>query len=388
MSQKTAEEYLDAVRLEYFRGNRETKAKILDGLCEVFGYHRKSAVRALNDPRRYVPEVEQKPRGRKSVYKDDATFCEALRRLWFATEQMCVVNFQVAIPDWLPAFEAEYEVEETCREKLLKVSAATAGRILEPSKLRTKRRGGTKPGSLLRTEIPIRTDFWDVTCPGYMEADTVAHCGGSMSGEFMWSLTLTDIDTTWTENRAVWHKLAPLVRDAIIDIETKLPFPILGFDSDNGGEFINRALVHYFAGKFIPFTRSREYHKNDNAHVEQKNNTHVRELLGYDRIDVEAVIPMMNELYANEVSLLKNHFYPSLKLERKERVMSRIKRHYKRPKTPYQRVLESPHVAEEKKQQLREIHSLLNPIELKRTIHRKLRAIMHIVHEAHRAQAA
>lgn len=389
MSKKAKKEYVEAVRVRYLNGNREEKGRILEELCQVCGIHRKYAIELLNS--RLNREERRKKRlgkrGRKSKYRYPE-FEFALKKLWFWTDQMCSINFKAAIPDWLPSFKQEYPVSDVVQEHLLTISAPTIGRILEPSKSRTKNRGGTKPGSLLRTEIPIRTDFWDVTCPGYMEADTVAHCGGSMSGEFAWTLTLTDIDTTWTEIRAVWHKLAINVKDAICDVERYLPFPILAFDSDNGGEFINKCLVHYFAGKFIPFTRSREYRKNDNAHVEQKNYTHVRQLLGYDRIDCQAVIPLLNDLFSNEVSLLKNHFCPSLKLEEKIRIKSQLRRKYLPPKTPYRRVLESPHIPKEKKEELEKIHASLNPITLQRNIKSKLTAIFRIVKDEHLKQKA
>ena len=384
MSQSSKKEYLEAIRSRYQRGNRKEKGVILDEFCAVSGLHRKHAIRALGrKPKEGLSRFLKGPRrGRKPKYQY-FELTNALRKLWFDTDQMCSVNFKAAIPEWLPCFVEEYPLSERAVQDMLSISAATIGRILEPSKARTKKRGGTKPGSLLRTEIPIRTDYWDVTCPGFMEADTVAHCGGSMSGEFAWSLTLTDIDTTWTEVRIIWNKLAVHVRDSVEDIEKGLPFKLLGFDSDNGGEFINKCLVHYFAKRFIPFTRSREYHKNDNAHVEQKNFTHVRQILGYNRIDCQAVVPLINELLKNEVSLLKNHFYPSLKLEEKMRLKSKIRRRYSPPKTPYQRVLESPHVSGETKRELSILHSTLNPIKLQRTIKIKLAAIFRIIKDEH-----
>lgn len=283
MSMKGRQEYINSVRLRYYRSSREEQGIILDELCAVTGYHRKSAIRAIGrveadaaERHRRAPWLRKaawQKRGRRGTYNNDPECCSALKGLWFETDQMCAPNFKEAIPVWLPFYEEEHGVSPSTHKKLLTMSASTIGRILEPSKCRTKRRCGTKPGSLLRTEIPIRTDVWDITCPGYLEADTVAHCGGSMSGEFAWTLTLTDIDTGWTECRCVWHKLATNVRDAIEDVEKILPFKVLAFDSDNGSEFINHCLVHFFGGKFIPFTRSREYHKNDNCHVEQKNYT-------------------------------------------------------------------------------------------------------------------
>jgi hypothetical protein len=393
MSKQAKIQYLEAVRIRYLNSNRTDKSLILRELCEVCGYHRKHAIRALNEGiwRIERDRCRDRPKGkpgRKAQYANDYSFCTALKGLWLITDQMCAPNLKSAIPEWLPAWKEERSVSAEVESKLLQVSAPTIGRILQPSKYRTKKRGGTKPGSLLRTEIPIRTNFWEVDGPGFMEGDTVAHCGGSMSGEFAWTLTVTDIDTTWTENRAVWNKLAVGVRDGIQDIELHLPFLLRAFDSDNGAEFINHALVHYFSGKFVQFTRSREYHKNDNAHVEQKNWSHPRQLWGELRIDCPAAIALMNDLYRNEWSLLRNHFYPCLKLEEKYRIQSRVRRRYLAPQTPYQRVLASPKISEEKKQELRTLHSSLNPIKLKRTVDEKARKIIAIIRQAHLATLA
>lgn len=399
MSMRGRKEYIDTVRLRYLRGSKGEQKKILDELCAITGYHRKAAIRRLNqinikDAERYKRAPWVKPsrkerRGRKSIYKSDPVFCGVLKALWFATDQMCAVNLKEAIPRWLPHYETEHAtLSELVEQKLLKVSAATIGRVLLPSKCRTRRRCGTKPGSMLRTQIPIRTDYWEVDRPGYIESDTVAHCGGSMSGEFAWTVTLTDIDTTWTEIRSVWHKIAISVRDAIDDVINCLPFPVLGFDTDNGAEFINHALVHYFSGKFVSFTRSREYHKNDQAHVEQKNYTHARHILGYDRIDCPQAIPILNNLLRKEVSQLRNHFYPCLKLKEKYRLKSRVKRVYEKPVTPYDRVMASAHVPEEKKEALRAQHEQLNPFVLKRAIEKQLKLIWSLVKDFELKQKA
>ena len=199
---------------------------------------------------------------------------------------MCSKNLKDALPKWMPYLEQVYGVfNADIRTRLLSVSASTIDRILKPHKYLGRGRCGTKPGTLLRSEIPISTSCWDTAEPGFLEGDTVAHCGGSLLGEFVWSLTATDICTTWTEVRPVWHKGTIAVVEAIEDLERALPFPMQGWDCDNGGEFINRTLVRHFADKRVAFTRSRAYHKNDNAHVEQRNYTHVRQLLGYGRID-------------------------------------------------------------------------------------------------------
>lgn len=222
-----------------------------------------------------------------------------------------------------------------------------------------------------------------VTHCGFLEADTVAHCGNSLSGDFVWSLTMTDILSTWTENRAVWNKGAEGVFKAVNDVEKNLPFPILGFDCDNGSEFLNHHFLRYFTQRkdkpSVQFTRSRPYHKNDNAHVEQKNWTHVRHLLGYDRFDKPQLVNLINDLYKNEWSQYQNHFCPTMKLIEKKKVNSRYYKRYDKPQTPYQRLLASGQLSKEKQDQLQVIHQTLNPFALKRDIELKLKRIFQSV---------
>ncbi|MCX7120855.1 MAG: hypothetical protein NTZ67_03645 [Gammaproteobacteria bacterium] len=230
---------------------------------------------------------------------------------------------------------------------------------------------------MLKKRIPIKTDQWDEKQPGFVEADLVAHCGTSLMGDFIWSLTLTDIYSGWTENRAVWNKGATGVVDQIHDIENNLPFEILGFDCDNGSEFLNQYLIRYFQNRpsEVQFTRSRPYHSNDNAHVEQKNWTHVRQLFGYHRIEDKTLLEKMNVLYKNESSLLHNYFYPATKLIDKRRIQSKIKKVHDKPKTPYQRLMTSEHISAVQKEQLTDIYKKLNPFELKKNQEMKLKTI-------------
>jgi len=281
---------------------------------------------------------------------------------------------------WLPFYETRYKaLSGETQQLLLTVSAATIDRLLKPIRVAHGRRGlsGTRPGSLLKNHIPIRTDFWDVSQPGFMEADTVAHCGNSLAGNFVWSLTMTDILTTWTEIRATWNKGAQGVIAQIQDIEIRLPFPLLGFDCDNGSEFLNYHLVRYFTDhpSIQSFTRSRPYRKNDNAHVEQKNWSHVRQLFGYDRLEDQQLVELMNDLYANEWSQYQNHFCPSMKLVEKHRVNSKYIKKYSMPTTPYHRVMASDDISQETKKTLKAVHDRLNPFILKQVIEKKLRVI-------------
>lgn len=375
-----SEVYLDWFRERYQRANRKRKGELLTELCKLANCHRKHGIRLLRRRVRGRPSVSKGKRGRKSEY-GDAVFQKALRRLWLETEQMCSKLLKGAIPEWLPFFERHHGLlDDVTKAKLLKISAPTIDRILKPIRTRYgKSASGTKPGSLLREEIAIQGTSWDTGVPGFVEADTVAHCGSSMEGEFTWSLTLTDINTQWTECRAVWHKGKKGVVAMVNDIEQHLPFELKGFDCDNGGEFINHYLKRYFAenhakrGPFI-FTRSRPYKKNDNAHVEQRNWSHARQLFGRERLDFIDLLEMMNDIYRNEFSLYRNHFCPTMKLNKKVLVKSRYRRHYDLPKTPYQRVIESAFVAPEVKELLREEHKRLDPIELRRKLNSKLKA--------------
>ncbi|MEM8952806.1 MAG: hypothetical protein AAGD22_01520 [Verrucomicrobiota bacterium] len=243
------------------------------------------------------------------------------------------------------------------RQEIKAISAAQIDRLLAPRKARAggKGRCGTKPGTLIETQIPIRTDHWDVTAPGYLEADSVAHCGSSMEGSFIWSVTYTDIYSGWTSLRAVWNKGAAGVVEATRDVEGRLPFDILGFDCDNGSAFLNWHLVSYFTQRpqTVGFTRSRPYHKNDNGHVEQKNWTHVRQLLGYDRLEEPALLERINLIYRDYWEPLHNFFSTSAKLVSKIRHGAKMQRRHDTPQTPCDRLLKSTTLSARTKAALR-----------------------------------
>ena len=368
-----------ALRLRYLNGNRRVKDEILRSLEIVYGYHRKSAIRLLrgelNRRLRGGGSQSRSRAGAKSRYQDPR-FKDALRRLWRECDYMCSKNLKKAIPEWLPFYESAHaEFLPEIRSKLLCVSASTIDRVLKSYKHLGRGRCGTTPGSLLRSEIPISTSCWDIGEPGFLEGDTVAHCGGSLEGEFVWSLTAVDICTTWTEARPVWHKGRIAVVEAIDDIQSALPFPIKAWDCDNGGEFINHTLVKHFGAKNIGFTRSRSYHKNDNAHVEQRNYTHVRHLLGYGRIDNRAIMEPLTEIL-RLWSMLRNHFYPTRKLMQKLYLGSKTKKLYDEPRTPYERVLAHPSVSVKKKTELIACHRALNPVLLRKQIRSAIRLLL------------
>lgn len=371
---------LESFRHRYSQGSREEKGQLLDELCDLHGYSRKYLIQFFN----YLTYKRHLRRGRKAKYHGNELL-EPLKQLWLSTDQMCGKRLKAAIVLWLPGYEETYGLlSSEMKAQLLKISPATIDRLLKPYKTLHKRRGlpGTRPGYLLKTQIPIKTDHWDVTQPGFLEADTVAHCGDCVGGDHVWSITLTDILTGWTEIRATWNKGAEGVVTQIKNIEKMLPFSLKGFDCDNGSEFLNWHLLHYFTEnrkQSVQFTRSRPYKKNDNAHVEQKNWTHVRHLFGYDRFDDPRLVEMMNDLYQNEWSLYQNHFMPTQKLLKKIKVNSKYKRHYAKPKTAYERLLDSPDVADEIKMEKALLHQTLNPFELKQMIEKKLKKIFRYV---------
>jgi hypothetical protein len=247
----------------------------------------------------------------------------------------------------------------------------------------TGRFGGTKPGRLLKHQVPLRTDRWDVTVPGFTEIDLVAHCGESGDGEFGHSLNLTDIHTTWVETRAVLGRGAHAVQQALEEMRQVLPFRLQGIDSDNGSEFLNAHLIRYCQGHRIQFTRGRPYKKDDNAHIEQKNWTHVRRLVGYVRYDTPGAVAALNALYRQELRLFQNLFLPSVKLVRKVRVGARIRRVYDRPQTPFERVEACPEADRAKVAQLAALRAQLDPFALAEAIDQQLSRVYALAH--HRA---
>lgn len=375
--------YLKTQRCHYRRGNRAEKKRILDEFCETHGYHRKAAARLLR--KALISDKDPKKRGKKKTYKPDVLL-EPLKKIWLATDQMCGKRLKRALPLWLPHYEKHHEpLLKEVSAQLLLMSAATIDRLLKAVKVRYgKGLSGTKPGSLLRKHIPINTNQWDSKQVGFMEADTVAHCGTSLMGDFVWSITLTDIYSGWTEMRAAWNKGATGIMEGIQDIETHLPFEIKGFDCDNGSEFLNWHLVRYFTERpenkpSIQFTRSRPYQSNDNAHVEQKNWTHVRQVFGYHRFDNPKLVKLMNDLYANEISILFNFFHPCIKLVDKVRIGSSIKKKYDKAQTPYQRLMTSNCLTLEQKKTLQDKFITLDPFDLQKTIQKKLKLLFKLV---------
>jgi hypothetical protein len=379
MSQSSKIEYLKMMRERYARRpGKRARGALIDEVCAMCGYERKYAIKVLRGKRRGVA-VEGRGGPRRRYEPQEIQ--RVLKTIWLVAEQPCGKRMVAMMALWLPFYEGEHgALAEAARERLLKISASTIDRLLSPCRARLGARGrcGTRPGTLLRTQIPIRTEHWDVQGPGYLEADTVAHGGNSGAGDFCYSLTLTDIFTQWTETRAIWNRGQHAVLERITEVEAVLPFAILGFDSDNGGEFINWHLYRHFSARptVVAFTRSRAYRKNDNAHVEQKNWTHVRQLVGYGRLDQPEQAERLNDLYAKEWGWFRNFFCPVMKHLRTEVEGSRKRRIYDRPQTPFERLKKAPGVDPRKLEELEKLKASLNPFRLKEVIERKLRAVL------------
>jgi hypothetical protein len=359
----------------YARRNREGRVRMLDEFCEQYGYERKYAAKLLADrlPR---PQGANRP-GPEPRYKP---LREVVERIWNYAERLCGKRLEPALELWLPHYEKHYGKLLPSQRKLLgQVSATTLDRMLAACRTQDLRgRCATRPGTLLRQQIPIQGEVWDETRPGFMEADSVAHCGSSLAGDFTWSLVYTCHGSTWTEGRAVWNKGAAGIVEQTRDVEQRLPFDLLGFDCDNGSEWMNWTLIRYLQvrQKPVSVTRSRPYHKDDNAHVEQKNWMWPRQLLGYGRLEDPSAVPLINGLYKEVWGPLHNFFLPSMKLQRKWREGSRWVRRHDRAQTAYQRLLASPQISAQSKRQLRDRFQSLDPFLLAGEVEHRLKGIL------------
>ena len=381
MQNQSKKEYITLLRERYrFTCHKERKL-ILDELCTNLGYHRKHAIRLLNSTSAKGNPQHRSKRGPKHQY-DDPLILEVILDIWRVTNLPCSKRLKAILPLWLPYYEA-LTIPEPILQKLHQISAATIDRLMRPMRAKYHKLGlaTTKPGSIIKKHIPIKTNQWDESVPGFIEADTVAHCGNSTAGMFIYTLNCVDIATGWTEQRAVWGKGERGVKEAIESIEKALPFTIKGFDCDNGSEFLNWHLIRFFTERKQPvqFTRSRAYHKNDNAHIENKNWTHIRQYLGYQRIDKIELLELMNILYQSEWNDYFNFFIPSVKLIEKKRIGSKIIKKHDKPKTPYQRIIESDLIDENTKQKLKDKRKTLNPFILQKQMKTKIKLILKLI---------
>jgi hypothetical protein len=370
MSQRSKRELLDSVQPRYLKARKVEKQKMLDEFTAATGYHRKYALRLLKHG---YPRRKGKPKGRQAIYRGEVV--SALEQIWEVYGRICSKRLHPYLPEGLKVLERCGEIQFSAEIKslLLNISSATMDRCLRPVRVKSSHGlSTTKPGSLLKKAIPIRTFAdWNEDRPGFLEIDLVAHCGETTQGQYLNTLTCTDICTGWTEPLALRRHTQEAVRDALHAMRPDLPFPMLGIDSDNGSEFINDLLYRYCLNNKITFTRSRPYQKNDQAHVEQKNWSVVRHTIGYDRLETEDEFLLLQSIYI-DLRLYINFFQPVLKLIAKERIGNKVLRRYDKARTPYQRILERKEVALEVKARLTHLYVQLNPVTLRTSIDQKV----------------
>ena len=338
MSRQAKWEYLQSIYGRYQQASRAEKALILNEYCRVCGCHRKHAIRRLNGPLPSATAV-QPPRVRAERY---GKACRVtLRAVWEAAGYPWSVRLKALLPLWLPWIQKRYELKPAAASQLLAISPRQIDRVLAEHKRKLSKRiyGRTKPGTLLKHHIPIRTDNWDIQRPGFVEIDLVSHSGNSPDGEFIFSLNLTDIYSGWVETRALMGKSQRGVVKALDELVHALPLSLCAIDCDNGSEFINQQLIAYCKAHLLQFTRGRPYQKDDNAHIEQKNWTHVRKLMGWERYDSPRALKALNDFYRYEWRWMMNLFQPCVKLASKVRVGSQLTRRYDAAQTPLDRLL-------------------------------------------------
>lgn len=381
MSHQAKEEYLESSRVRYPGRSRAGKSAMIDEVSDTLGWDRKHTIKALNG--KVSLGKKAKKRGSKPTYTEAEK--TVIVEIWKRSEQPCGKRLKTTLPLWLPSYEKRHgKLPLEVQTKILACSARQLDRITAPHRINLGKRYGRSTGRTshrLKTIIPVQCGPQETDRPGWMEADTVSHGGGSSSGQFVWSLTLTDNYSGWTELSALWGNSGSEVCVGLRRIEKRMPFAMLGFDCDNGSEFLNTVIEEYLLGRAntIKWTRSRPYKKNDQAHVEQKNFTHVRQLLGYGRYGEIELVELVNDLYENAWLPLRNNFTPVMKLVEKTRIGSKVKKKYDSPKTPCDRLLECPKVSGEIKAELRKKREELDPMELAEEIETKLKAIHLII---------
>lgn len=379
MTKMSKKELISATKSRYLKSSKKDKGKILDEFCSNTGYHRKYAIQIFQAKCDYHRVKREGRRPRKKIYNHQVML--VVVKVWELLKYPCGARLK---PSIIPTIEAmirfkEIVVAQETMGKLKTISAKTIDRRLkrerEIRKL-DKHRGTTRHGSMLKSSIPIRITNWDTSEVGFMEMDTVSHNGGDQSGEFISTLDMVEIYSGWSEQYAVMGKGEIGVVKAVDNIKCSLPFVLKGADSDSGSEFINWHMVRYCEKNNLFFTRSRPDRKNDNAYVEQKNYTHVRDWLGYGRFDQPEQLVAINDLYRNELRLYNNFFLPVMKIVSKEKINNSIcRKRYDTAKTPYQRLMEGDKISNEQKQKLHALYLTLNPVQLKKTIDEKIKNI-------------
>lgn len=370
MSQRSRHELHNQVQSRYLKASKAEKQRILDEFTANTGYHRKYAIRVLKHG--YKRRLH-KPKGRKAIYRGEVV--AVLEQIWEIYGRICSKRLHPYLPEGTKVLErcGELQLAPETRSLLLQMSRSSIDRCLAPVRFTQPHgRSTTKPGTLLKRQIPVRTFAdWTEDKPGFLEIDCVAHCGEDVSGQFLYTLTCTDLCTGWTETLALPRRSQEAVCHAIHGMRPELPFALLGIDSDNGGEFINDLLLRYCLNEQITFTRSRPFQKNDQAHVEQKNWSVVRRLIGYDRLEGEEQFALLQSIY-QDWRLYVNFFQPVLKLSGKERIGNKLLRRYDIARTPHQRLLERDEISLAQKAHLLNLYLSLNPVELRRRIDQKV----------------
>jgi hypothetical protein len=369
MSLKSKRELLEVVRARYLKASKLEKQTMLDEFTSATGYHRKHAIRVLKNQIQVQNHPKRKTKTFKTIYRGEVV--QALEQIWEIYGRICSKRLQPFLPEAIKVLERcqEITLSKDTKELLLKISSASIDRCLRPVRIQSPHGlSTTKPGSLLKSLISVRTfTEWDKERPGFMEIDLVAHCGNTTEGQYLNTLTCTDLCTGWTDVTALPHRSQEAVSEAIYLMRQRLPFPLLGIDSDNGSEFINDLLYRYCLDEKITYTRSRPYQKNDQAHVEQKNWSVVRHTVGYDRWETAQELALLESIY-DDLRLYINFFQPSFKLIAKEHIGQQTLKRYDTAKTPYQRVLEHEDIPLPAKARLINLYVQLNPAQLRRQI--------------------
>lgn len=372
-------ELISVVKPRYLKANKKEKGEILDEFCRNAGYARKYAIQIFQAGYDYHQVAREGRRPRKKKYSHEAM--AVVIKVWELLDYPCGARLQPLLMSTIESLARHKEVfvSEEIKSLLGKISAKTLDRRLKKERqIRrlNRNRGTTRHGSLLKSSIPLRITNWDTGKVGFMEMDTVAHNGGDPSGEFIYSLDMVEIYSGWSEQYAVMGKGERGIIAAIDKVRKNLPFKLLGLDSDSGGEFINWHMVKYCGKEKLFFTRSRPDRKNDNAYVEQKNYTHIRKQLGYDRFDTMSELSAINDLYRQEFQLFNNFFRPVMKIIAKEKINNSIcRKKYDVAKTPYQRLMEHAQITKEKKKEMLALYLSLNPVKLKKAIDEKTKKI-------------
>lgn len=365
----TKQELLHAALKRYLGADKPTKTTILNELAANTRMHRKAVVRALKREQMRDPWRRPRKRGRKTLYGPAVT--AALEELWEMSGYLCAERLRPIIPEYLGPLKRDGMWSHTpaTTELLTQMSMGTMkSRIAGFKKARHPHGKSTTKPSALKEIIPVRRGPWDNPAPGFGEIDTVVHCGSTLLGDMAYTVNYTDITTTWAECAAQLNKGQRRTLENIKAIRERLPWELQGLDPDTGSEFINWHCKAWCDAEKIELTRSRPNHKNDNAHVEQKNYTVVRKVLGYTRIETDEAVALMNELYAGPWRLFVNFFQPTMKCVKKQRSGSRYVRHYDTPQTPYQRAVADPRISAEVKAELTVLKETLNPLVLRKEI--------------------